>query len=529
MAWVWLLSTCAESYFVLCHWWPWKFSRVENFPMASEDDKIDLSSVAVTDLRKSLETLCQGSALPPYNYDFPERFVQQRVLHFAHFSFTRIDGLNFFRESEYSGKSCPRFEKKEVTVTLDFVVNGRWLWFVPGQPSVSQSSDVTSVSQVDEVKSNGASTTNDSDASQKSLSTPGDISLASILQAMQGMETRIGTRFDSVEGRMATKDDLDLSEKKMQNMMHNKITNFATSIQRQLTAIEERLDARIDNLASDHNQLVSNVSVLSNRVDKVTTGAGDSLHTTITDSTGAAFSSVAVVPSETGNDNAPLRTSGDYAPPPVRHLLHSTMVSARARVRYTSETVPTPSHKSPFFHWKIWIIFLIFLVPEITFVKVMCVNQLAMCLVAMARLIMGCIDPMGVMNLFHMHHLFRLKIWTWFKIQILIAHSQIHFLKHLVHQRHMLVLIVLVSIIHMVIHLWEWKNRLLKCQLLILNQITGQLSFRILKMLWMKRVGRARKSLNWNFDSLVIPKKFSGLYLYLFKAIMKLWKRFFLN
>ena len=149
--------------------------------MASEVDKIDLSSVAVTDLRKSLETLCQGSTLLPYNYDFPERFGQQRDLHFAHFSITRIDGLRFFRQSEYLGKSCPRFEQKEVTMTLDFVTNGRWLWFVPEQHSVSQSSDVTSVSQADEVKSNGASTTNDSDASQKTVSTPVDISLASIL------------------------------------------------------------------------------------------------------------------------------------------------------------------------------------------------------------------------------------------------------------------------------------------------------------------------------------------------------------
>ena len=81
----------------------------------------------------------------------------------------------------------------------------------------------------------------------------------------------------------------------------------------------------------------------------MTTGAGGSLQTTITDSTGATFSSVAVVPSETGNDNAPLRTPGDYVPPPVRHLLHSTMVSAQGRVRYTSATVPTPSHKSPIF------------------------------------------------------------------------------------------------------------------------------------------------------------------------------------
>ena len=60
---------------ILCHWWPWKFISiafsVENFPMVSEDDKIDLSSVAVTDLKKS-----------PCNYDFPERFVQQCDLHF---------------------------------------------------------------------------------------------------------------------------------------------------------------------------------------------------------------------------------------------------------------------------------------------------------------------------------------------------------------------------------------------------------------------------------------------------------------
>ena len=123
-----------------------------SFPMASEDDKIDLSSVAVTDLRKSVENLCQGSTLPPYNYDFPECFVQHRDLHFSHFSITRIDGLKFFCESEYSGKSCPRFEQKEVTMTFDFVATGRWLWFAPEQPSVSESSVVSSVSQADQVR-----------------------------------------------------------------------------------------------------------------------------------------------------------------------------------------------------------------------------------------------------------------------------------------------------------------------------------------------------------------------------------------
>ena len=40
---------------VLCHWWPWKFCCVENCLMLSEDDKIDLSSVAVTELQKCLE------------------------------------------------------------------------------------------------------------------------------------------------------------------------------------------------------------------------------------------------------------------------------------------------------------------------------------------------------------------------------------------------------------------------------------------------------------------------------------------
>ena len=35
---------------VLCHWWPWKFCL-----MLSKDDKIDLSSVAVTELQKCLE------------------------------------------------------------------------------------------------------------------------------------------------------------------------------------------------------------------------------------------------------------------------------------------------------------------------------------------------------------------------------------------------------------------------------------------------------------------------------------------
>ena len=39
-----------------------------------------LSSVAVTHLQNDLR--CQGSTLPPYSYDFPERFVRHRDLHF---------------------------------------------------------------------------------------------------------------------------------------------------------------------------------------------------------------------------------------------------------------------------------------------------------------------------------------------------------------------------------------------------------------------------------------------------------------
>ena len=88
LAWVWLLSTCAELY-ISCvividdleNFISIAFS-VENFPMLSKDDKIDLLSVVVTDLKKSLKKLFQESTLSPYNYDFPERFVQQCYLHF---------------------------------------------------------------------------------------------------------------------------------------------------------------------------------------------------------------------------------------------------------------------------------------------------------------------------------------------------------------------------------------------------------------------------------------------------------------
>ena len=62
---------------VLCNWWPWKFCCVENFPMASEGDKIDC--------RQWLSLIskiiwCVRGAL--CSYDFPERFVWQRDLHF---------------------------------------------------------------------------------------------------------------------------------------------------------------------------------------------------------------------------------------------------------------------------------------------------------------------------------------------------------------------------------------------------------------------------------------------------------------
>ena len=82
------MSTCAEPYTScvividdLENFISIAFS-VENFPMVSKDDKIDLLSVVVTDLKKSLKKLFQESTLSPYNYDFPERFVQQCYLHF---------------------------------------------------------------------------------------------------------------------------------------------------------------------------------------------------------------------------------------------------------------------------------------------------------------------------------------------------------------------------------------------------------------------------------------------------------------
>ena len=55
LAWVWLLSTGAESYMSSAIDNLKKFCLVENFPMASEDDKIDLTSMAVTELQKCLE------------------------------------------------------------------------------------------------------------------------------------------------------------------------------------------------------------------------------------------------------------------------------------------------------------------------------------------------------------------------------------------------------------------------------------------------------------------------------------------
>ena len=154
----------------------WKFSS----------EKIDLSSMAVTDLQKYLKKLCQGAHCLHTVMIFCSALFNNTTCILLHFSTTRIICLKFFRDSEYSGKSYPRFEQKEeVMMTMDFMANGHWLWFASDQPSVSHSSVVSSVSQADEVTGKGSSPSSNSDASQKTLSTPGDVSLALILQAIQ--------------------------------------------------------------------------------------------------------------------------------------------------------------------------------------------------------------------------------------------------------------------------------------------------------------------------------------------------------
>ena len=73
------------------------FALLKIFLWHFEDDEFDLSSVAVTDLQKSLEKFFQGSTLPPYSYDFAERFVQQRDLHFFFFAYFNVRlHVNFF-------------------------------------------------------------------------------------------------------------------------------------------------------------------------------------------------------------------------------------------------------------------------------------------------------------------------------------------------------------------------------------------------------------------------------------------------
>ena len=86
LAWVWLLSTCAESYISsviddLENFISIAFS-VENFPMVVWRWQNWFVVSGCHWSKKSLKKLFQESTLSPYNYDFPERFVQQCDLHF---------------------------------------------------------------------------------------------------------------------------------------------------------------------------------------------------------------------------------------------------------------------------------------------------------------------------------------------------------------------------------------------------------------------------------------------------------------
>ena len=266
--------------------------------MAAKPAPVNFSVVTQDELSRSVQKLAVAAPFQRLKSGFLERFMSRRERHFDHFQINVIDPDTIFQARLYNEKPRVTFEQVEIAEVQEYISQGFWAW--SGDPAMSPSrgdAEKLSASSAQQVLS--AETVQTSSAGLVATALMGDgvatdqaggngaTGLSKDSQVLMSFLTKLDAKFDSkfadfdarINSRFLTleqklSDDLGVTEQRIKSRLHAKTVSMISDLRSGLTAdsntgfsqLKQSIKAtydRVTSLAADHNQLVSNVSKLS--------------------------------------------------------------------------------------------------------------------------------------------------------------------------------------------------------------------------------------------------------------------------
>ena len=266
--------------------------------MATQPGPVNLSVVTQDELSRSVQKLAVAAPFHRLKSGFVERFLRRRERHFDHFQINVIDPDTIFQARLYNEKPRVTFEQVEIAEVQEYISQGFWAW--SGDPAVSPSGgDAEKLSDSSAQQVSSAEMVPTSSAGLVATALMGDgvatnqaggdgaTGLSKDSQVLMNFLTKLDAKFDAkfadfdakINSRFLTleqklSDDLGATEQRIESRLHAKTVSMISDLRSGLTTdsntgfskLEKAIkatDDRVTSLAADHNQLVSNVSKLS--------------------------------------------------------------------------------------------------------------------------------------------------------------------------------------------------------------------------------------------------------------------------
>ena len=300
--------------------------------MATQPGPVNLSVVTQGELSRSVQKLAVAAPFHRLKSGFVERFLGRRERHFDHFQINVIDPDTILQARLYNEKPRVTFEQVEIAEVQEYISQGFWAW--SGDPAVSPSGgDAEKLSDSSAQQVSSAETVPTSSAGLVATALMGDgvatnqaggdgaTGLSKDSQVLMNFLTKLDAKFDAkfadfdakINSRFLTleqklSDDLGATEQRIESRLHAKTVSMISDLRSGLTAdsntgfskLEKAIkatDDRVTSLAADHNQLVSNVSKLSDLFQAEIQSQGEDVgdETQIPSSSEAVSSGVAEV------------------------------------------------------------------------------------------------------------------------------------------------------------------------------------------------------------------------------------------
>ena len=300
--------------------------------MATQPGPVNLSVVTQDELSRSVQKLAVATPFHRLKSGFVERFLRRRERHFDHFQINVIDPDTIFQARLYNEKPWVTFEQVEIAEVQEYISQGFWAW--SGDPAVSPSGgDAEKLSDSSAQQVSSAETVPTSSAGLVATALMGDgvatnqaggdgaTGLWKDSQVLMNFLTKLYAKFDAkfadfdakINSRFLTleqklSDDLGATEQRIESRLHAKTVSMISDLRSGLTTdsntgfskLEKAIkatDDRVTSLAADHNQLVSNVSKLSDLFQAEIQSRGEDVgdETQIPSSSEAVASGVAEV------------------------------------------------------------------------------------------------------------------------------------------------------------------------------------------------------------------------------------------